>query len=300
MVQDVLPRHPLGTMPRQLPPVAPLMGAHRHADLVGHERAPPPVAAAWGLARLPDPPHHPRCLRIRIEMRSTVRAPHLSPGRMMHQGTALGLVAPPLRPAAFAQRPCGGVPHAPPPPAEALMLLRWSRQTIGIGPHGAKDRPECAALRPVWVRACQAPQLQPQPQPTRGSAALGQHALQAPARGDPLAALAWLLLQHDPPLGGPPPSDGALDHGLWPGGGRDVLPHVRRRGLADRHDRLSASRRVAAWRPEATAPAWMARGRRPEAPPSASTGGAGRCPEPRADADADDAALVASPRVAVA
>jgi len=120
------------------------------------------------------------------------------------------------------------------------MIIRWIIQPIGIGQQGAKDRTAFEELMPVVVRACQATQLQPQHQPNMVSADLGQHALQAQARGDTLAALALILIHHDHPFGGPPPSDGALDHGLLPGGGLDVLHHVLRMGLADIHDRLSA------------------------------------------------------------
>jgi hypothetical protein len=77
------------------------------------------------------------------------------------------------------------------------------------------------------------------------SADLGQQALKAQARGDTLAALALSLIDHDHPLGGPPPSEGALDQGLLPGCGLDVLHHLLRMGLADIHDRLSAQMMVA-------------------------------------------------------
>jgi hypothetical protein len=228
------------------------------------------------LERITDQPHHPLRLRIRIEMIITVRAPHLSHGRMMQQGTALGLVAPPLMHAACEKRPFGFVHHAPQPQQEAISIIRWIIQTIGLGQQGAKDRTAFEELMPVCVRACQATQRQPQHQPNRVSADLGQQALKAQARGDTLAALALILIHHDHPFGGPPPSDGALDQGLWPGCGRDVLHHVLRMRLADRHDRLSAQMMVAEFRPEATDSAWMASGLNHEAPPSASTGGAGR------------------------
>jgi hypothetical protein len=152
---------------------------------------------------------------------------------------------------------------------------------------------------PVCVRACQATPLQPQHPPDMVSADRGPHALNAPAPGDTLAALALSLLKHAHPLGGPPPSAGALDHGLGPGCGRDVLPHVLRLGLADIHDRLSAQRRGTELRPDAPGPAWIERGLSHEAPPSASTGGAGRCPEPQADSDAVASAPVASASLAV-
>jgi hypothetical protein len=89
-------------------------------------------------------------------------------------------------------------------------------------------------------RAGQATQLQPQNRPPMGSADLGQPALKAQARGDTLAALAWIRLHPAPPRGGPPPSDGALAQGSLPGGGRAVLPPVLRRGLADLPERLAA------------------------------------------------------------
>jgi len=75
------------------------------------------------LERITDQPHHPLRLLIRIAMSITVRAPHLSHGRMRQQVTALGLVAPPLMHAAFEHRPFGVVHHAPQPQQEAIIII---------------------------------------------------------------------------------------------------------------------------------------------------------------------------------
>jgi hypothetical protein len=84
---------------------------------------------------------------------------------MIQQVTALGLVAPPLMHAAFENIQLGFVHHAPQPQQEAIIIIRWIIQAIGIGQQGAKDRTEFEELMPVFVRACQATQLQPQNQP---------------------------------------------------------------------------------------------------------------------------------------
>jgi hypothetical protein len=141
------------------------MGANRQADIVGHEIAQQPVQAALLLERIKDQPYHPLRLLVRIEMIITVRAPHISHRRMIQQVTALGLVAPALVHATFENIQFGFVHHAPQPQQQAVIIIRWIIQAIGISQQGAKERTEFEELMPVFVRASQATQLQPQNQP---------------------------------------------------------------------------------------------------------------------------------------
>ena len=74
---------------------------------------------------------------------------------------------------------------------------------------------------------------------------LGQQALKAQARGDALAALTLILIDHDDPVRCPPPGRGPLDQGILPSGRLHVVDHLLRMGLAHIHHGQSSQMMVA-------------------------------------------------------
>ena len=100
VMQHILKRLPIGTMPLQLPPVGSVVRPNRQADAVMHQVAQQPVQAPLAVELVEDEPHDALRLLVRVEGEPAPGYAHIADRRVIKQ----------LPPACFMQPP---LVHAP-------------------------------------------------------------------------------------------------------------------------------------------------------------------------------------------
>jgi hypothetical protein len=90
-------------------------------------------------------------LLVRIALVIAVGPPDVAHRRMMQEVTALGLVPHALQQAACEDMPLRFAHHATESQQEAIVVVGWILEAIGIGQQRPEDCTECKPLRPVFV-----------------------------------------------------------------------------------------------------------------------------------------------------